>query len=58
MVTPAQKGDMLERVEALRRAVKQALSRANAAYASEPAPTVGVTLLSYVFFGTVPATRA
>lgn len=48
LVTPAQKGDMLSRVEALRRAVKQALTRANAVEVPET-QDVGAALLNRVF---------
>lgn len=48
LITPAQKGDMLERCETLRRAVKQALSRANAVEADQSIK-VGEKLLKYVF---------
>lgn len=48
LLTPAAKSDMLERAEALKRALKQALARAN----EEPIDTslkIGATVLGFVF---------
>lgn len=47
LITPAEKADMLNRVEELRRAIKQARARANEAEASTL--KAGNTLLSYAF---------
>lgn len=49
LITTAEKGKMLERVEELQRAVKQARSRANEAAVNES--TLGQKLLSYIFIG-------
>lgn len=48
MLTVKEKGDMLERCEALRRAIKQARTRANAVDLDKPR-AVGEVLLGYVF---------
>lgn len=48
MLTPVQKGDILDRIEKLSRAVKKARSRANDTEVSNAAQ-IGGTLLSYVF---------
>lgn len=48
LITTAAKGDMLERVEKLRRAVKAARSRANEVLVDQK-PTIGKRLLDYVF---------
>lgn len=47
LITPSQKGDMLDRAEGLRRAIKAARSRANEAKAAEA--KIGDVLLNYVF---------
>lgn len=48
LITPAEKAAMLDRAETLKRAVKQARSRANGAEI-DATKTLGATLLSYVF---------
>lgn len=47
MITPSRKAALLEKTENLRRAIKQALQRANSTDAPEP-PTVGATIWGYV----------
>jgi hypothetical protein len=50
LLTPAEKGDMLERAEALRRAIKQARQRANdVPLDTTKMPAVGAALFGYVF---------
>lgn len=56
MITPAEKADMMTRVEELRRAIKKARMRANDQEVPKTA-TVGATLLRYVFRGAKPATE-
>jgi hypothetical protein len=51
LFTPAQKGDMLERAESLRRAIKQARQRANDVEVSKPTQSVGDVVFGYVFSG-------
>ncbi len=53
LVTPRIKGEMLERVEELRRAVKTARQRANEQVADESKVNIGETLFNYAFDGTV-----
>lgn len=51
MLTVAEKGDMLDRVEMLARAVKKARSRANETEVDVTGLKIGTTLLKYVFNG-------
>lgn len=51
LITVAEKGDMLDRVEKLARAVKAARSRANEAVVDVTKNKIGSTLLDYVFKG-------
>jgi hypothetical protein len=50
LITPAEKADMLNRAEQVKRAIKQARSRANGVEVLA-APSVGEQVLSYVFNG-------
>jgi hypothetical protein len=54
MLTTAQKGDMIDRVEALARAIKKARARANEAEIDPASYKIGKTLLSYVFDAKLP----
>lgn len=52
LITPSEKGEMLDRAERIKRAIKQARSRANSVDV-DTAKTVGSRLLSFVFEGSV-----
>jgi hypothetical protein len=49
LITPAQKGDLLERAEELRRAVKKARMRANDAEAVDQTVNCGEKIFEFVF---------
>lgn len=49
LITPAEKADMLDRAEMVKRAIKQARSRANSVEVDVATKKVGNTLLNYVF---------
>lgn len=51
LITPSAKGDMIERVEELRRAFKAALHRANATVTPDPPPTCGQVLFRRILGG-------
>lgn len=51
LITVSEKGDMLDRVESLIRAVKRARSRANDDEINVADNKIGMTLLDYVFWG-------
>lgn len=51
LLTPADKGVLIERAEGLRRAIKAALHRANAVSMSETLPVCGEKLFGYVLKG-------
>jgi hypothetical protein len=51
LITPAEKGDILERAEALARAIKRARARANEVQVETTGNKIGATLLNYVFKG-------
>ena len=48
LITPAAKGEMIERVEELRRAFKAALHRANANVVQDPPPVIGKMLFDRI----------
>ncbi len=54
MLTTAQKGYMIDRVEALARAIKKARARANEAEIDAPSYKIGKVLLGYVFDALLP----
>lgn len=56
LITTAEKGDMLDRVESLLRAVKKARSRANEQDVDVKSNRVGERILNYVFRNFVPPT--
>lgn len=55
LITVAQKGEMLDRVEDLKRAVKKARARANEVELDVKTHVIGNKVLDYVFSGKVPA---
>lgn len=54
MLTTAQKGDMIDRIEALARAIKKARARANEAEIDPASYKIGKSLLDYVFNAQLP----
>ena len=51
LITVAEKGDMLDRVESLLRAVKKARSKANETEVDVKDNRIGETILNYIFYG-------